>query len=264
MRRILAIARKELEVTFTTPIAWVVLMLVAFVSALVFNGALAAYLDQTLRAAAYQAPQVMERLNVTDFVVAPVYFWIAILVLVAAPFLSMRLFADEKRGRTFELLLTAPVRPIEIVLGKYLAALAAIAVPVALAAIYPAILGRVAEGTSGGAAVEWQTVGTGLLGIFLLGAMALAIGMFASALTESMVVAAVVSLAVLVALSLVPVLGIADEGPVRQVALGLSPFQEVVPFLSGKVELKGLVYFLSLAALGVYLTDRAVEGHRWI
>jgi ABC-2 type transport system permease protein len=264
VRRTLAIARKELEVTFTTPIAWVVLMLVAFVSALVFNGALAAFLDQTLRAMAMQAPQLAERLNLTEYVVVPVLLWVAILVLVAAPFLSMRLFAEERRGRTLELLLTAPVRPVEIVLGKYLAALVAIAAPILLALVYPLLLSRLGEGAAGGAAVEWQTVGTGLLGVFLLGAMALAVGMFASALTESMVVAAVVSLALLVTLSLVPALGIADEGPLRELALALSPFQHVAPFLAGRIELRGVAYFLSLAVLGVYLSDRAVEAQRWV
>ena len=264
MRRTLAIARKELEVTFTTPIAWVVLMLVAFVSALLFNGFLDAYRFLSLRALTMQAPEVMEQLNLTDAVVSRLYAWVALLVLLAAPFLSMRLFAEEKRARTFELLLTLPVRPLEIVLGKYLAALVAIAAALVVAAFYPALLSLWAEGTAGGAGVEWQTVGTGLLGIFLLGAMALAVGMFASALTESTVVAALVSLFVLGGLSLVPALAVVNEGPLKELTLALSPFQHVAPFLAGRIELRSLVYFLSFAALGVYLSDRAVEGHRWI
>jgi ABC-2 type transport system permease protein len=264
VRRTLAIARKELEVTFTTPIAWVVLMLVAFVSALLFNGFLDAYRFLSLRALTLQAPEVMEQLNLTDAVVSRLYAWVALLVLLAAPFLSMRLFAEEKRGRTFELLLTLPVRPIEIVLGKYLAALVAVAAALAVASLYPVLLSLYAEGTGGGPGVEWQTVGTGLLGVFLLGAMALAVGMFASTLTESTVVAALASLFVLGGLSLVPALAVVNEGPLKEVAMALSPFQHVAPFLAGRIELRDLVYFLSFVALGLYLSDRAVEGHRWI
>lgn len=264
MRRTLAIARKEIEVYFTTPIAYVVLMLVAFLSSLVFNGALDAYRYLALRALTFQAPDAMDALNLTDFVVARVYVWVAIFVLAASPFLSMRLFSEEKRTRTFELLLTAPVRPIQIVLGKYAAALVALGAALAVAALYPLLLARYAEGAAGGAAVEWQTVGTALLGIFLLGAMSLSVGMFASSLTESMVVAALVSLFLLVGLTLVPMLAVVSEGPLRDLAVALSPVQHLGPFLSGRIELKGLVYFLSFAGLGIYLSDRAVEGHRWI
>ncbi|HSN90210.1 MAG TPA: ABC transporter permease [Anaeromyxobacteraceae bacterium] len=264
MRRTLAIARKELEVTFTTPIAWVVLMLVAFVSALLFNGFLDAYRFLSLRALTMQAPEMMEQLNLTDAVISRLFAWVSLLVLLSSPFLSMRLFAEEKRARTFELLLTLPVRPVEIVLGKYLAALVAISAALAVALLYPVLLSFVAEGTSGGAGVEWQTVATGLLGIFLLGAMSLAVGMFASALTESTVVAALASLFVLGGLSVVPALAAVSEGPLKEVAMALSPFQHVAPFLAGRIELGSLVYFLSFAALGLYLSDRAVEGHRWV
>jgi ABC-2 type transport system permease protein len=264
VRRIRAIARKELEIAFTTPVAWVVLMLVAFVSSLVFNGYLDAYRYVVVRAMAYPAADPVEGLNLTDFVMTRLYAWVGIVILVAAPFLSMRLLAEERRARTAELLLTTPVRPIEIVLGKYLAALVTLAAAVAVAALYPVILAAYAHGARGAGAVEWQTVGTALLGVFLLGAMALAVGLFASALTDSMVVAALGSLFVLLGLTLVPFLAATVEGPLREVALALSPVQHLGAFLSGRIELRAVVYFLSFATLGIWLSDRAVEGHRWI
>jgi ABC-2 type transport system permease protein len=264
VRRTLAVARKELEVAFTTPIAWVVLMLVAFVASLVFNGYLDAYRYLMVRALAYQSPDALEGLNLTDFVVARLYAWVGILVLVASPFLSMRLLADERRARTYELLLTTPTRPIEIVLGKYLAALVTLLAAIGVAALFPLLLSAYAQGAAGGAAIEWQTVATALLGIFLLGAMALAVGLFASALTDSMVVAALASLFLLLGLTLVPFLASTVEGPAKEVALAISPVQHLAGFLSGRVELRAVVYFLSFAALGIYLSDRAVEGHRWI
>ncbi len=263
MRPVLAIARKELEVYFTTPIAYVVLMLVVFLSALVFNGSLDAYRYLSLRTMSLGA-DFADRLNVNDLVISRVYAWTGVWILLAAPFITMRLFAEEKRARTFELLMTAPVRPIQIVLGKYLAALAALLVPIALSIVYPALLAIYAKASGGGSAVEWQSVLTGLVGLVLLAAMAVAVGSFVSVLTDSVAVAALAALFILGGLALLPLLALTAEGPVKDVAQALSPVQQMVPFLSGKVELRSLLYFVSFAALGLYLTDRAVEGHRWI
>jgi ABC-2 type transport system permease protein len=263
MRSVLAIARKEIEVYFTTPIAWVMLMVVAFFAAYFFNGALDAFRYLSLRALSFQSPEALEHLNLTDRVVWPLFNSIGIFVLFVAPFLTMRLVADEKRTRTFELLMTAPVRPIQIALGKYLAALAVLAAAVALVALYPALLAVVGRGSQGGAGVEWQTVLTGLLGLFLLGAMAMSVGLFFSSVTESVVVAALLSLMFLLALWLVTLLTLVVEGPAKEVASALSASEHLSAFLQGRIELRDVVYYLSFAVLGVYLTERAIEAQRW-
>ena len=262
MRATLVIARKELSIAFTTPVAWVTFMVVAFFAAQFFNGALDGYRFLTLRAAQLQ-PGALEQMNLTDVVIARLFGSMGVFIIVAAPFLSMRLLAEEKRARTFELLMTSPVRPIEIVAGKYLAALALIALCVALVALFPLLLTLYGRGAEGGAAVEWQTVGTGLLGLFLLGAMAMAVGLFVSALTESVIVAALVSLVVLLASWVVTLFGVGAEGPVKEVVLALSSSEHLAGFLSGRIELKSVVYYLSFVVLGLYLTERTVEGNRW-
>jgi ABC-2 type transport system permease protein len=262
LRPALAIAKKELSVAFTTPVAWVTLVVVAFFAAQFFNGALDAYRFLALRAAQAQ-PGLAEGLNLTELVVARLFSSMGVFIVIAAPFLSMRLFAEEKRARTFELLLTAPVRPWEIVAGKYVAALAQVALCVAIVGLFPLVLSFSGEGAQGGAAVEWQTVGTGLLGLLLLGAMAMAVGMFVSALTESVIVAALVSLVVLLALWVVTLFAIGVEGPVKDLVVALSASEQLGGFLAGRIELRAVVYYLSFVVLGLYLTDRAVEGHRW-
>jgi len=264
MRTALAIAKKELNVYFTTPIAYVMFMVVAFFAAQFFNGSLDAYRFVTLRALQMQSPQMLQNLNLTDLVVGRLFGSIGVFIVIAAPFLSMRLIAEEKRSRTFELLMTAPVRPWQIVAGKYLAALVLILASVAIVALFPAILSFFARGSAGGAGIEWQTVGTGLLGLFLLGAMAMAVGLFVSALTESVIVAALVSLIVLLALWVVTLFTIGMEGPVKDLVAALSASEHLAAFLSGRIELKDVAYYLSFVALGLYLTDRAVEGHRWV
>ena len=263
MRTALVIARKELSIAFTTPVAWVTFMVVAFFAAQFFNGALDAYRFLSLRAAQLQQAGALEQLNLTDVVVARLLGSMGVFIIVAAPFLSMRLIAEEKRGRTFELLLTSPVRPVEIVLGKYLAALALVALCVAIVALFPLVLSFYATGAQGGAGVEWQTVGTGLLGLFLLGAMAMAVGLFVSSLTESVLVAALVSLVVLLASWIATIFSIGSEGPVKELVSALSSSEHLAGFLAGRIELKAVVYYLSIVLLGLYLTERAVEGHRW-
>src|SRR6266702_2508042 len=160
MRSTLAIARKELVVYFTTPIAYVAFMVMAFFAAQFFTGSLDAYRTFVLRVSPYEAQGVLERLNLTDVVISRLFASVGVFIVISAPFLSMRLVAEEKRARTFELLMTSPVRPIAIV------------------ALFPALLAFVAKGAQGGSPVEWQTVGTGLLGLFLLGAMSMAVGLF--------------------------------------------------------------------------------------
>jgi ABC-2 type transport system permease protein len=263
VRALLAIARKELTVAFATPVAWVLFMVMAFFAAQFFNGGLDAYRFLSLRANQLQSPELVAHLNVTERVLSPLFGSMGVFVILVAPFLSMRLFAEEKRARTFELLLTAPVRPFEIVLGKYLAALALLLVALSLVALFPLLLSFHAGGLQGGAGVEWQTVGTALLGLFLLGAMALSLGMFVSALTESVIVAALVSLLLLLGLWVVTIFTIGVEGPVRELTSALSASEHLASFLSGRIEAKDVVYYLSFVVLGLYLTDRAVEGHRW-
>jgi ABC-2 type transport system permease protein len=263
VRAALAITRKELVVYFTTPTAWVMLMVVAFFGAQFFNGGLDAYRFLTLRALQLQNPEVLAHLNLTERVVSPLFGSVAILLLIEAPFVSMRLFAEEKRARTFELLLTAPVRPSAVVAGKYLAALLVMGLSVALVAVFPAVLSLFGEGAQGGGAVEWRTVGTGLLGLFLLSAAATALGMFFSTLTESVLVAGLVSLIVLLTLWVATIFTVGAEGPLKELAQALSASEHLTAFLQGRIRLEDVVYYLSIVALGLYLSDRVLEGHRW-
>lgn len=263
MRTVLAIARKELSAYFTTPVAWVVFMVVAFFSAQFFTGALEGFRFLSTRAQQLPASGLLDRMNLTDMVVAQLFGSVALFILITAPFLSMRLVAEEKRSSTFELLMTVPVRPLEIVIGKYLASLAVLGASMTIVAAYPALLAVFARGAQGGGAVEWATVGTGLLGLSLLGGMALAIGLFFSAVTDTPVVAALLSLLVLIGLWAATTFTIGAGQPVRDLAAALSAAEHLTAFLQGRIVLTDVLYYLSLTTVGLFLADRAVEGHRW-
>ena len=93
--------------------------------------------------------------------------------------------------------------------------------------------------------------------------MAMAVGLFVSSLTESVIVAALFSFIVLLALWLATIFTVGVEGPMKELAQGMSAAEHLTPFLQGRIELKDVVYYLSFVALGLWLTDRAIEGHRW-
>jgi ABC-2 type transport system permease protein len=265
MRNVLAIAKKEINVYFTTPIAYAMFAVMSVFAGYFFITAVTQFLDTSMMAT--QMPQYMDsnRLNLTDFVVAPVVFNCGIIVAMVAPFLSMRLLAEEKRQKTFELLMTSPIRPLDIVLGKYLGGAVIMAVTVGLTLILPLILDGFAgsSGTGGSGGIEWQTTLAAYFGLLLWSGAAMAIGLFISSLTDSQAVAAIISILLLLLLWLASWMsGSAGEG-VREVLVFLSASQHLINFVKGIFDLKDVLYFLSLIVLGVFLTHRAVEAHRW-
>jgi ABC-2 type transport system permease protein len=265
MRNVLAIARKELNVYFTTPIAYVVFAAMTFFASYFFIAAVKQFLEASMMA--MQMPQYADpsRLNLTDFVIAPVVFNMGIFFAFVTPLVSMRLIAEERRQRTFELLMTTPVRPLEIVLGKYLGGLVIMGVTVGLLMLLPMILDFFAasSGTGGSGGIEWQTTFAAYFGLFLWTAAALALGLFVSALTDSQAVAAIISILLLLLLWLASWMAGGAEGVTRDVLSYLSASQHLVNFVRGVFELKDLVYYLSWIVLAIFLTHRAVEAQRW-
>ena len=188
---------------------------------------------------------------------------IGVITLFVAPFLSMRLFAEEKRNRTFELLMTAPVRPWEIVLGKYLGGVGVIWATLGLTIIFPLTLSLFGSSESG-TALEWSTVWLGFAGLLLWGATCLAVGMFVSSLTESQMLAAFLTFAILL-----PWMLLSGVWPrARRSPGGASPTtspsaSQLSTLSRGVLELKALVFFVSVILFSLLLTHRTVEAQRW-
>jgi len=262
MRNSIAIAKKELYLYFTTPIAYVAFFATSFIGAWFFLSLTSSFQRQSMQFMQFQAPQMLERMNLTDMVAAPLLINMGLILTFVIPFLSMRLFSEERRQKTMELLMTAPVRSSEIVFGKYLSALVVLAVVIGIVSAFPALLSIFGSG-GGGSAIEWQTVGAGLTGLFLCGAAFLAIGLFVSSLTDSQVVAALITFFVLLLTWMISWKAAEAEGVWRDVILHASSVTHLVQFARGVVDLSDVVYFLSVIALGLFLTHRAVESRRW-
>jgi len=266
MRNIIAIARKELGVYFTTPLAWIIFTAMGFLSAVFFIGILGNFkqVQEIARAVTWQrlGPDAAAYKNLTDGVVIQLWGVVLIITLFAGPFLSMRLFAEEKKQKTFELLMTAPVRPIEIVLGKYLAATGIVGATIGMTIVYPLILTVVGSAESG-SALEWSTVGLGYLAMMLLGMTVMSIGMFISSLTESQMVAAFFTFVVSLAWFALRTVAQQVQEPVRSVINYASFDQHLENLMKGVFDPKAVLFFLSIITLQIVLTHRAVDAQRW-
>lgn len=263
MSNTLAILRKELSVYLTTVVAYVGFGAFAFLMGLLFVGSLNRFQQLTQHYVTTQQPELLERLNFNDMIITPMLSTGVWMFLFFVPFITMRLFAEEKSNRTFELLMTAPVRSIEMVLGKYLAVSLLIAMLSAIPLLFPLILGVYGTGAAGPGCVEWAPVWSGTISILLLGLTFAALGMFFSSLTESQIVSALLTFAVLLVGFVLPMMATRLEGSWRSFLEYLAPTSHVGAGLEGRVMLKDLVYFGSAILACLFLTHRVVESNRW-
>lgn len=275
MRNVIAIAKKELTVYLTTPWAWVVFTAVSFVSSGFFIALMERFKEIHDKVRLTQGgweevpPDFQSLRNLTGGVVMPLFSTMLVVVLFIVPFLSARIFAEERRQKTFELLMTSPVTSTEIVLGKYLGGLAIVVATVGVTIIYPLVL--TAFGSSFSATtsertstLEWPTVLLGFGALVLWGATVLAIGTFISSLTESVIVAGLITFAFCLLWMLIQALTPNAGEPARGVLEYLSFEAQLRNPLRGVLDLKPLVFFSSVIAAFLVLTHRSVESRRWV
>jgi ABC-2 type transport system permease protein len=268
MRTIFAIMKKELTSHLTTLWAWVVFTVMALLSSAFFVLLLGGFKQaqdiarETPGGWSALPPEAQQFRNLTDGVMISLWGTILVITLFVAPFLSMRLFAEERRNKTFELLMTTPVRPLEIVLGKYLGAVGLVVCTLGVTIVFPIILSLIGSSESG-SALEWRTVLLGYFALLLWGATNMAIGMFISSLTESQMVAAFVSFAVALLWMLVSSIAPRAEEPIRSILNYLSFDSQLQNLLKGVLDLKPIVFFSSVIAFFVLLTHRSIEAQRW-
>ena len=237
MKNIGIIFRKELSSYLTSPMAYVVTAIFLALSGTFFSTYLAGtnYMDTSIK----------------GFLVAA-----QILILLFAAVLTMRLVAEEKKLGTWELLLTAPVRDTEIILGKFLGSLGVLTGMLVLTLYYPILLIVFGDPDLG-------PIGTSYLGLFLLGSACLSIGIFASTLTSNQIVSAVVAGGILYALWFLGAVGSFAPGALRKLLSYLSLSNHFPDFIRGIVDTKAIVYYLSVTALFLYLATGSIEIGKW-
>jgi len=172
------------------------------------------------------------------------------------PMLTMRLFAEEKRSGTIELLLTFPVRDGEVLLGKFAAAMGLFLMLLGFTALYPGVVGYFTR-------VEWGPLLSGYLGLVLLGGTFLAVVFNVSAITENQIVASVVTFVVLLIFWVIGWAADLAGSNWKVLFQYLSISEHLDNFGKGVVDTKDVVYYLSVTALSLFLTMRSLESKRW-
>ena len=235
MRRVWAICRKELVSYFASPVAYVIAAVFLIVSGFFFSLIIAASREAHLR-------YVFNNMNVT--------------LLLIAPMLTMRLFAEEKKMGTFELLMTSPITLMELVLGKFLGAALLFLAMTAVTVEFPLFLVALGNPDKG-------PLLTVYLGFALMGFAYLAVGMFASSLTDNQIVATIIAFGILLMLGVISWAGPQIGGPIGDFIGGISVFERFESFSRGVLDTGDAFFYLSLAGIFIFLTVRSLDWRRW-
>lgn len=251
---VLNVAARELRSYFASPVAYMTTFGFLIITGIFFASYALYFMDP--QAFMSNIPATMD----------PVLRNLTIVLLLIAPALTMRLLAEEQRAGTIELLMTAPLRDWQVVLGKYLAAFALYLTMLALTLYYPLILIMFGSPDVG-------VIVTSYVGAILLGAAFLAVGVLASAVTRNQIIAAVLSLGALLFLWLieifVPLLPTDIALPVggtlnpSEALQNLSVIYHYFDFTKGIVDTRHVLYYLSVVAICLFLATRVLEIRRW-
>jgi ABC-2 type transport system permease protein len=251
MRNIWALVRKEFKAYFTSPIAYVVLAVFLVLSGYFFFGLTAAFNIQSMHYSRYQGAQGAE-LNVNEMVIRPLFYNMSIILLLMIPMFTMRMYAEEKKGGTLELLLTSPLTHTQLILGKFFSGLAVYLLMMGLTGILPGILFIFGTPDPG-------PILAGYVGILLMGAAYISVGCMASSLTENQIIAAVITFGILLFLW---VIGWAKHflGPeIGNILAYLSIIEHFNDFAKGIIDSKHVIYYLSFIFFNLFLTRESID-----
>ena len=252
--RVWPIFKKEMRLYFTSPIAWVIGAIFLVIAGYFFYSIFAFFTMASMQSA--MNPQMARELNPTESVLRPLFSNITVILLLLMPMVTMRLFAEERRSGTIELLLTYPVRDGAVLIGKYLAALALYGLMLVGTLLYPLMVSYFAR-------LDWGVVLTGYVGLMLLGATFVAVGLFASSLTENQIVASIVTFGVLLMFWVIGWSADYVGGAWGKVLSDLSIIEHFDSFAKGVLDTKDVIYYVNFTALALFLALRSLEARRW-
>ncbi len=254
MKGLYAIFRKETANFFVSPIAYAVIAIFLLVSGFFFWANVSFMSLVSLQAA--NNPMIAERINLTDVVIRPLVQNMSIVLLFVMPLLTMRLFSEEKKSGTIELLLTYPVTDLAVLFGKFLAAALLLLVMMAGTLPFVALLFGIGDPDPG-------TLLSGYLGLLLMGAAFMALGIFISSLTENQIIAAAVSFGSALLFWVLSWSSTLSGEKVGAVLRQLSILEHLESFNKGILALSDLSFFVLFIAFFLFLTLRSLETHRW-
>jgi len=253
MRNIWIICRKELHGYFVSPVAYLLLTMFAIIFGFFYWNSVGYFnmvgLESQMRGQSFP-------MSVNEYVIRPLLSNVSVIGLFFIPMITMRLFAEEKRTGTIELLATSPIRDIEVILGKWFAAVILYAVLLLFTAINFAFLFRYGN-------PDWKPLAIGYLGLLLQAGGLLAIGTFISTLTKNQIIAGAATFGVCLLLWVLEWVAGYETATWAKVLAYLSVITHFDSFAKGVLDTKDAIFYLSVIFLGLFFTSRSMESLRW-
>ena len=259
MRNFLAIYTKEMRSYFVSPVAYVIAGVFLFLSGYLFRSILMQFNEACQQYSQYaqmMSAQGVPPPNLNQFVVINFFGFMDFIWLLVVPMLTMRLFAEEKKSGTIELLMTSPISTIEVLLGKFFACFSLYSLIVALTLLFCAILEFYGD-------PDWGPIWSAYLGYLLLGATFIGVGILASSLTENQIVAVLLAFGALLLLWLIDWSANFAGPTAAKILHYLSIIEHLQDFQLGVIDTKDVVFYLSFTFFTLFLTSRALESRRW-
>jgi ABC-2 type transport system permease protein len=257
MKGMIAVYRREMGSYFVSPIAYIVIGLFLLVCGWFFYRILGFFVQQSVMSEMNQM-QGPQNMDVPGLVLQNFFGIVSTIILFLLPMVTMGVYSEERKRGTMELLMTSPLTEFQIVMGKFLACLTLFMVMLSPTLIYHLIMASKAE-----PGIPWSVLWSGYLGLVLLGAVLVSLGTFISSLTESQIIAGVVTFAVFLLLWVVD-LGSRDSSSAwGDIVQYLSILHHFDDFSRGVIDTTNVIFYLTLAGLGVFFTQRSLDSMRW-
>jgi len=253
MRTAWIIFRKELSSYFVSPVAYLLLTMFGLIFGFFFWNALGYFVYVGMES---QMRGQMMPMNLNEQVIRPLLSNVSVIGLFFIPMITMRMFAEEKRTGTIELLATSPIRDLEIIVGKWLAAMAMYAGMLLFTAINFAFLFRYGN-------PDWKPLVIGYLGLLLQAGCLLAIGTFISTLTKNQIIAGAATFGVCLLLWVFEWASGYETATWARVLSYMSVINHFESFGRGVINSKDAIFYVTLTFLGLFLTARSMEALRW-
>jgi len=253
MRNVFTIWRKEMGSYFVSPIAYLLLTMFALIFGFFFWNALGYFVLMGMES---QMRGQMFPMNLNEEVIRPLLSNASVIGLFFIPMITMRLFAEEKRTGTIELLATSPIRDLEVIIGKWLAALTLYATMLLFTALNFAFLFKYGN-------PDWKPLAIGYLGLLLQAGGLLAIGTFISTLTKNQIIAGAATFGVCLLLWVLEWVSGYETAAWAKVLAYMSVITHFESFAKGVLDTKDAIFYLTVIFVGLFFTSRSMESLRW-
>ncbi len=250
MRGSWVVALKEMRTYLVSPIVYVVFLVFFGVSGFLFVSAMEYFALQCFQFLGYGAT-----LNLTRYVYSTQFHNMSILLLFMTPALTMRVFSEERKQNTIELLYTSPITSFQLVAGKLIGVFSVVSFML-IVTLYMPVMGEWLS------SLDWGRVLTSYIGLFLLSISFISIGFFSSSLTENQIVAASVSFGISLLFWVMDWMGANVGGKLGYLLFNLSIPSHLRPFINGLLDTKDIVFFLSFSFFFLYLSWILIERDR--